>query len=277
MKPKAGQPPDATARTFFLGGDGSLGDAAPADLGIDRYSFDPTVLGSLERIGERGASLAAPAGPAGRPAAAGEYAAGGAAPALGPVAHDGRAPSRVHVPVSPVDTGGIGKGLALRWARDRALAVLPADASFLLDAGGDLVAGGAPDEGWEIGIEDPIAPDGAAADPVAVLWLPTGAVATSSVRVRHWRGPDGSAVHHIIDPGTGEPARTGLIAVTVAAPDPAWAEVWSKALFLAGADAIGEEARARGIAAWWVDDRGRLWMTPDARLRTIGAAEERVG
>jgi hypothetical protein len=39
-------PPDATARTFFLGGDGSLGDAAPADLGIDRYSFDPTVLGT---------------------------------------------------------------------------------------------------------------------------------------------------------------------------------------------------------------------------------------
>ena len=50
-----------------------------------------------------------------------------------------------------------------------------------------------------------------------------------------WR-PTGGRVHHLVDPRTGEPARTGLIAVTVAAADPAWAEVWSKALFLAGRD-----------------------------------------
>jgi thiamine biosynthesis lipoprotein len=80
-----------------------------------------------------------------------------------------------------------------------------------------------------------------------------------------------------VDPRTGEPGRTGLIAVTVAWPDPAWAEVWSKALFLAGREAIGDEARRRGLPAWWVDDGGRLGMTPDGRMRTVWAREDRLG
>ncbi len=84
-------------------------------------------------------------------------------------------------------------------------------------------------------------------------------------------------MHHIVDPATREPARTGLLAVTVARQDPAWAEIWSKALFVAGREAIADEARARGLAAWWVDDRGRLGMTPDARVRTLWAAEDRLG
>ena len=115
------------------------------------------------------------------------------------------------------------------------------------------------------------------APPLVVLQLVDPAVATSSVGVRNWIGPDGRPVHHLVDPSTQEPARTGLIAVTVAAADPAWAEVWSKALFLGGREAIGEEARARGLAAWWVDERGRLGMTPEARVRTVWVAEERVG
>ena len=47
-------------------------------------------------------------------------------------------------------------------------------------------------------------------------------------------------------------------------PDPAWAEVWSKVLFLGGRRAIANEARSRGLAAWWVADDGSLEMTPAA-------------
>jgi thiamine biosynthesis lipoprotein len=173
--------------------------------------------------------------------------------------------------------GGIGKGLALRWAAARAVEVLPASCGLLLEAGGDLVAAGdPPDEGWRIGIEDPAAATDDA-EPLVVVVAHDDAVASSSVRVRNWVGPDGSAVHHLLDPRTGNPARTGLIAVTVAAADPAWAEVWTKALFLAGRDGIADEARGRGLAAWWVDDLGRLGMTPGARLRTAWAAEHRQG
>jgi FAD:protein FMN transferase len=228
--------------------------------------FDASVLGALERIGEQGASLGAPGSSPGAP---------GAATRVAPPAD--RPPVRVHVPAVPVDMGGIGKGLALRWAAARAAAVLPAGSGLLLEAGGDLVAHGvAPVEGWRVGIEDPAAATDDA-DPLVVVETRGGAVATSSVRVRNWVAPDGRAVHHLLDPRTGEPARTGLIAVTVAAPDPAWAEVWTKALFLAGRDGIADEARARGMAAWWVDERGRLGMTPEARIRTAWAAEHRLG
>lgn len=240
--------------------------------------FDASVLGALERIGERGADLAAGGADL---AAGGAGSSPGSIPASPPPADADVAnrPGRlVHVPGVPLDMGGIGKGLALRWARDRALAALPPGAGLLLDAGGDLLGGGEPPAGgWLVGVEDPGAPDPVAAEPLVVVVVETGSVATSSVRVRNWLGPDGSPVHHLVDPRTRDPARTGLIAVTVAAPDPAWAEVWSKALFLAGRDGIAEEARSRGQAAWWVDVQGRLGMTPEARIRTAWAAESRLG
>lgn len=221
--------------------------------------FDAGVHAALERIGERGAQLDRPA-------------------TSQPVGDPAERRFLVHVPPVPVDMGGIGKGLALRWASERARAVLPAGSGLLLEAGGDVIARGTPPgDGWRIGVEDPVALDVGAAEPVVVVGLPGGAVATSSVRVRNWTGPDGRPVHHLLDPRTGEPARGGLIAVTVAAPDPAWAEVWSKALFLAGRADIAAEARSRDLAAWWITDEGRLGLTPAARIRTAWAAEDRLG
>jgi thiamine biosynthesis lipoprotein len=219
--------------------------------------FDTSVLEALERIGEHGAPLGAadvPAQPVGL-----------------------ERPRPVRVPASPVDSGGIGKGLALRWAAARAMSILPAGFGLLLDAGGDVVAAGeARADAWQVGIEDPLARD-TDEPPITVVALARGAVATSSVRVRHWRTPDGRPVHHLIDPGTGAPATTGLLAVTVAGADPAWAEVWTKALFLTGRRGIGEEARARALAAWWVDADGRLGMTPAARMQSTWVAEDRLG
>jgi len=167
--------------------------------------------------------------------------------------------------VAPVDLGGIGKGLALRWAARRAAEAL-AGTEFLLDAGGDLVSHGSrTGEPWSIGIEDP----NGGPDPLAVVVLHRDqAIATSSVRIGRRIGPDGQPVHHLIDPRTGEPGGAGMAAVTVASPDPAWAEVWSKALFLEGAAGIADVARRRDIAAWWVSDDGVLSMTAAARQQT---------
>ena len=228
--------------------------------------FDPSVLMVLETIGEHGATLRAP----------------GVATTAWPASAPGRAaaldrPCPIRVPDRPLDTGGIGKGLALRWAARRALEALPAGSALLLDAGGDVIgAGHAGTDAWQVGIEDPLA-RGADDAPIAVVAMSAGAIATSSVRVRNWLGPDGRPVHHLIDPATRSPATTGLLAVTVADPDPAWAEVWTKALFLAGRRAIGDEARARGLAAWWVDADGRLGMTPAARVRSTWVSEARLG
>ena len=180
----------------------------------------------------------------------------------------------VDVPSAAVDLGGIGKGLALRWAAARIAPLLPDGAGALIDAGGDLVTVGiAPDGGWRIGVEDPLVPG----EHVAVAAVRTGAIATSSVRVRHWRDADGRVQHHLIDPRTSMPARTDLVAVTVADPDPAWAEIWTKSLFLAGRAGIGPEARERDIAAWWVDATGKVGLTPAAREMSAWVDERRIG
>lgn len=210
--------------------------------------FDARVLSDLERLGDHGAPLHASAlGPSLM------------APHRGPRA-------RTVALDRPHDLGGIGKGLALRWAAAEAVAALEPTAGVLLEAGGDVVLRGRPSDqpAWSIAIEDPWL-DG---PPVAVLDLASGAVCTSSVARRSWQTMSGRAVHHLIDPRTGEPGGEGLRAVTVAGSDPAWAEVWSKALFLEGRRRIADLARARGLAAWWVDEDGELAMTPAARIRT---------
>jgi thiamine biosynthesis lipoprotein len=225
--------------------------------------FDPRVLVDLDRLGYRGASMPATA------------TGSGDAPD-----HPTAAPraSRVACRVSagryrldhPVDLGGIGKGLTLRWAAaqlDRR-----GVRSYLLEAGGDLVARGPGPGGaeWQVGIEDPA---GTGLPPLAVLSVRDLAVATSSVGVHAWV-VDGRPVHHLLDPATGQPGGDGLHAVTVAAQDPAWAEVWSKSLFLAGRPRVADVARSHGLTAWWIGTDRSLEMTPAARERTVWLAAE---
>jgi FAD:protein FMN transferase len=229
--------------------------------------FDPRVLRDLERLGYRGAPLDDGDGTTGtRPVALDPG-------HPGPLGHGPwleRDPRRAAVRLGvPLDSGGIGKGLALRWAW-RAIEARLGERGALLEAGGDLIGRGPAPAGpaWLVGIEDPTGGPG----PLAVVALARGALCTSSVALTHWRTDDGRAVHHLLDPRTGEPGGDGLLATTVAAADPAWAEVWSKALFLAGASSIGDEARARGLAVWWVEADGSLHLTPAARPRTVWTA-----
>ena len=162
----------------------------------------------------------------------------------------------VHLGGVPVDLGGIGKGLAVRWASER---LAGRTAAHLIEAGGDCwAAGTGPDgPGWRVGVEDPLG----GTEPLAVLELRDRACATSSVRVRAWRA-GGRRVHHLVDPRTGLPGGDGLRAVTVVGRDPAEAEVWSKVLFLQGAAGIGEAARHHRVAAFWVDDDGAVGESP---------------
>jgi thiamine biosynthesis lipoprotein len=243
--------------------------------------FDARILADLERLGYRGADLGdRPASTSTTGAAVSSDPTGTADPARWLTSMP-RVPS---VALDrPVDLGGIGKGLALRWAwrtveRSKTVetpegGIAGPGAGALLEAGGDLIArGSSPDGGpWAIGIEDPAG----GKDPLAVIGVSSGAVATSSVSVHRWRTDEGRTVHHLVDPNTGEPGGEGLFAVTVAGPDPAWAEVWSKTLFLAGAGGITELARGRGLAAWWTGEHGRLEMTAAARSCTIWVAQER--
>lgn len=155
----------------------------------------------------------------------------------------------------PVDLGGIGKGLAVRWASDQ-LSVVSDD--FLVDAGGDCYcAGSAPDgDPWKIGIEDPFGDP----HPVMVLAVSDRAVTTSSTRLRRWHHGD-EEFHHLVDPRSGRPGGKGLTAVTVVGEDPASSEVWAKALFLEGSADIANLARRKALAALWIAQDGSVAMS----------------
>lgn len=154
----------------------------------------------------------------------------------------------------PIDLGGIGKGLAVRWASD-ILARVTRD--FLVEAGGDCYCAGFAGDGepWRIGVEDP----SGKGEPICVLSVHDRAVTTSSIRLRRW-AVDGTSVHHLIDPRTMKPGGSGLIAVTVVGEDPARSEVWTKALFISGRSGIASLAERHAIAALWIDEGGGLTM-----------------
>ena len=118
-----------------------------------------------------------------------------------------------------VDSGGIGKGLAA----DALLHRLHGRA--LVDCGGDMALRGR----WEVHVAHPLTGECAHR-----LIVSSGGVATSGLNVRVWRRADGTYAHHLIDPSTGEPAWTGLIAATAVAGSALEAETLSKTALLRG-------------------------------------------
>lgn len=130
-----------------------------------------------------------------------------------------------------IDTGGFGKGAALRdAARElRASGVT----SALLNFGGQVLVLGEDDgRPWQV----PVAHPSRRREPAAVLRLPGGrSAATSSQSER---------ANHILDPRTGRPV-PAWGSVTVVAADPAVADILSTALFVLGPEA--------GLA--WLGDR----------------------
>ncbi len=254
--------------------------------------FDPRIRRALEALGYDGRlrfGAAPPRVPRRRPA--GRFPAG-RSPWLavawtraGVPAPGGRRPHGLRLtPPVPLDLGGIGKGLAVRYgaaALRRRLGLPPragarfgccrgdarAVPGFLLDAGGDIWAEGAGPGagGWTVDVQGP------GGGPVARLRVAGAAVCTSSRGRRAWTA-GGRPAHHLIDPRTGRPADAGLWAVTVVGRDPAWAEVWSKALFVAGAAAAPALAERRGLAALMVDAEGAVAVTRAARPFLDGPA-----
>ncbi len=133
---------------------------------------------------------------------------------------------------------------AKAWCADRAatMAARVSGAGVLVGLGGDVATAGAvPEGGWIVRVaedhrwEDPSAPT------LAVRW---GGVATSSTLRRRWWCGD-RAVHHIVDPRTGDAAAGPWRTATVAAGSCAVASTMAVAAIVAGAGAPALLAAAR--------------------------------
>lgn len=134
-------------------------------------------------------------------------------------------------PGSGIDLGGVAKG----WMADRLCDLLGPNA--VANIGGDLraVGPGPRGEGWPVGLGG------------TTLMLHDQAAATSSVRRRRW-----GEMHHLIDPRTGLPAKTGLKEVSVVASSGVEAEVVAKTALLLGPDLAPAFCAAHAMA-WWLD------------------------
>jgi thiamine biosynthesis lipoprotein len=214
--------------------------------------FDPTVLGAVIRAGyDRSFELldrdgaAVDAGDGGSPLTAG--AAG--------IEIDG---DRVRLPAGVgFDPGGIGKGLAADLVV--AEAVAGGAAGACVNLGGDLRVAGLPPEGagaWTVAVEHPAAPE-----PIALLGLHGGAVATSTTLRRRWSA-GGEERHHLIDPWTGAPSTTDLTLAAVVAAEGWAAEVLAKAVLLRGSAQAFDLVAGLGADALTVDRGGAIRATP---------------
>ncbi len=200
---------------------------------------DPTLLGALRRAGygesrahtrppslSRGLGSAPPRRPA-RPDPAARWRA---------VVVDDRAGAIRRPPGLELDLAGSVKG----WAADGLAVRLERHGRCAVDCGGDLrvvAGGGAP---WEVRVRHPVT--GAVAHTLRIC---AGGVATSGIDARLWERPDGDFAHHLIDPATGVPAWTGLVAATALAPTALEAEALAKAALLSGPAAGRRLLRAR--------------------------------
>jgi FAD:protein FMN transferase len=130
----------------------------------------------------------------------------------------------------------------------------------LVSLGGDVaVAGQPPPDHWRIRVTDDHAAPASA--PGQTVTISSGGLATSSTTVRAWT-VGGRPVHHIIDPATGEPARSCWRTVSVAAGTCTDANIASTAAIIRGPAALD-----------WLHDLG----LPARLVRHDGTVETTAG
>jgi thiamine biosynthesis lipoprotein len=205
---------------------------------------DATLLDAVEdagyrasRAGQRPAPLSAAlaAAPSRRPATT--------RGPLGLAADDGRVR---RAPGVRIDSGGLAKGMAA----DAVSAQLPPAVRYAIACGGDLALGGG--GSWGVAVRD------LAGAEIHRLAVSGGGVATSGIGGRIWQNPDGAFAHHLLDPGSGVPAWTGLTAVTAVAASALEAEVLAKTALLSG------PRRARHLLV-----RGGVLQHDDGRVEIV--------
>jgi thiamine biosynthesis lipoprotein len=150
-----------------------------------------------------------------------------------------------------IDPGGIAKGVFA----DELGALLAGHDAFVVDCGGDLRLGGCYSPAREVHVASPFE------DAVLhTFTLRSGGVATSGIGKRSWVDSDGHVSHHLLDPGTGRPAFTGVVQVTALAPTATEAEMLSKAALLSGPARAGEVLVHGGVFV--LDDGDYVVLDP---------------
>ncbi len=160
-----------------------------------------------------------------------------------------------------LDLGGIAKG----YASDEAQRILGENgvSHAIINLGGNVETLGLKPDGslWRIGIQDPGKPRG---EYLGVVKVGQTAVVTSGVYERYFE-EKGVRYHHIMDPRTGYPARSGLLSVTVVAERGIMADGSSALAFILGREAGRSYLESAGLEGIFVTEKHEVYVTP--RLR----------
>ncbi len=157
-------------------------------------------------------------------------------------------------PKAKIDLGGSAKG----WIADRLTRML-ADwgiDSAIVDLGSSSIyalgtkPGGAL---WRLGLRDPVSPDGS---PLGVIEVADRAVVTSGLYDQHFE-QDGVDYCHILDPRTGYPVETDILALTAVLGDSMLGDGLTTAFFVLGAEGARKwvaDHPDRDVEAVFIDD-----------------------
>ncbi len=156
-----------------------------------------------------------------------------------------------------MDFSGIAKGcitdLAAKFLKERGWK------DFLVDSGGDMFAAGKDGRGekWRVGVEG-------IPEKKLLLAISEKGIATSGISRKKWEA-GGKRYHHLINPQKPDEFSFELRTVSVIEGDTENADGRAKALVLMGKKKGLEFARREDIAAIFLDYRGNVIITPEAK------------
>jgi thiamine biosynthesis lipoprotein len=160
-----------------------------------------------------------------------------------------------------VDLGGIAKGYAADEVKK--ILVQGGVSCAVINLGGNIMTIGTKPDGspWRIGIQNPLAPTGEYLGSVSVT---DRTIVTSGSNERFFM-KDGIRYHHLLDPRTGRPAKSGLLSVTVISEKSAEADALTTALFLLGIEEGLSLLKAFQAEAIFLIEDGRIFVTEGLR------------
>lgn len=151
-----------------------------------------------------------------------------------------------------IDLGGIAKG----YAADEARRILIENniPGAIINFGGTVVVLG---EEKNVGIQNPNKKLGT---PMGVLTVNNKAVVTSGLYERYYM-KDGKRYHHLLDPGTGKPAESGISSITVIGESAMELDALSTAVFVAGMDKGSKLLRKSNAEGIFILNSGEVYVT----------------
>lgn len=156
-----------------------------------------------------------------------------------------------------LDLGAVGKGIAL----DEILTLLQERevSGAVISVGGSILTyGEKPDKSpWRVAIADPDDRTGS----IGVLTLTGQWCISTSGDYERYVEVDGVRYHHLIDPATGYPARSGLSSVTILTKSGFLSDALSTACFVLGEEKGMELAKQYAVEAIFVREDGSISMT----------------